>query len=174
MAEFESRAKGRSAVMVGLDVSQLDAECGILNRRALLAELGSEVSRSRRYGNSLSAILVRFSDCGQPGEGTVVAVESRRRVAQTVNELLRWVDVVGVLEKGQFLVVLPETAAAPARQVQAKIDAALAELGQAAPSIACVTACRGWAEGDTPARMLELLGEDVDRAIAASDGGNAA
>ena len=71
VSAFESRQKGRVATAAGRDPSRLDSKSGILNRQAIVQELSSQVSRSRRYGNDLTLVQVRFgpSAAARPQRG---------------------------------------------------------------------------------------------------------
>ena len=122
---FQERKASRAATISGLEQSRLDAATGALNRRTVLQELNGQISRSRRYGNPLSVALLRFSDCGDLATGRVKNQHSRILVAGCLKEELRWVDSVGAMDDGEFLLLLPETEADAARYVITKLESKL-------------------------------------------------
>ena len=128
LTEFEARQRTRAAVLSGIDAARIELETGVLNRRAVLQELTAQISRSRRYANPLSAMLIRFSDCDDLESAQVEHTSTRAAIAQCVNESLRWVDSVGALTPGELLVVLPETNGASMEQVAQKLEALCAAM----------------------------------------------
>lgn len=154
LSEFESRSRARQAVVAGRDPGRLDELTGMLNRAAILQELSAEGSRSRRYGNALSAVLIRC----RTDQGALTDV-TLRALARSVNEHLRWVDRIGTLGRGEFLIVLPETAEAEALTVWEKIRAALAysrQGGDSAP-IEFTAVVKGWQGDDATEPFLHGL-----------------
>jgi len=125
------------------------ASSGLLARAAIQHRLDSEISRSRRYHNELTAITVH---------GTGADAASRLAgVARVLKEQLRWVDLLGQWSDDTLLVVLPETTLDAAEGLRAKFSALLA--GPDIGGIACgVTA---FVKGDNAERM-------VARALASS------
>ena len=154
ISAFESRARGRAAVMAGIETSRIDDETGLLNRRATLQELNAQVSRSRRYGNPLSLIGVRV-----PAASVGHDLGLRHRVAQHLRESLRWVDSAGTLDSDLLVVVLPETELEAARHVADKLLVTLtADADCAAATALAVT---GWAQPDDVGALLARLREPL-------------
>src|SRR5690606_9852195 len=89
MAQLDARRVPRPAPVAALDATRLDAETGLLNRKTVLQELTSQVSRTRRYGNPLSVVVIRLI-----GVDPETAPSLRRSVAQTLKGSLRWVDLI--------------------------------------------------------------------------------
>ena len=164
ISSFESRQPGRSAVAAGRDPQQLDAESGALDRRAIMQVLGAEISRSRRYGNPLSSLLIRYSDGGEGQLGTIKFTGTRRRVAERLWESLRWVDSLGALSRGEFLVVLPETGRRAAEHVLEKVRASLEalDLEDAHAELAYRLAATERAQEDNAQRLLARLHAELD------------
>jgi GGDEF domain-containing protein len=152
ISSFESRRKARAAVASGLDRTRIDPESGALTRKAVMQELNSQISRSRRYGNPLSGLLVRFSDCGRLDEAEVHDEANRALVAERLREGLRWVDFVGVLAPGEYLVVLPETDVNAAGKVVAKLRESLGNT-----DLATAIAATTWKRDDDAGRLLDRL-----------------
>lgn len=158
ITEFEQRHNLRSLVDTGLDVSRLDKSSGVLNRRTIIQELNAEISRTRRYGNPLSLILLHFplsvTLAGQQSTGML------QTLANVLNGQLRWVDKLGVLDKGEFLVVLPESSLDSAHQTWAKISHALQEMTIRREQMNSdySVAVTAWMNNDTADAMIERLG----------------
>lgn len=152
ISAFQTRGRARAAVVAGIEPSRLDPESGVLNRRAVLQELSTQVSRSRRYGNPLSVLLVRLGG---------VDAAARRRLAGGLRESLRWVDCAGALSVDDFLVVLPETGEVAACHVAEKLRENLAATsGTAAPVLLLGVAT--WHGGED----LQVLLDRVAAALA--------
>lgn len=94
-----------------------DTLTGLPNRRALAQQLELHVSRSRRYHNPLSLVHVELQVQGPDGAGDAAMLA----MARHLRERLRWVDQVARWDERQFLLVLPETAEAEAREVAASL-----------------------------------------------------
>ncbi len=159
VSAFESRQKGRVATAAGRDPSRLDPQSGILNRQAIVQELSSHVSRSRRYGNDLSLVQIRFS----PGGGAEASEEwqdtARRRIAECLKEVLRWADFTGALSPVEVVVILPECGIDAAHGVIKKVQSTLADESrfQGDDKIHAEFAATTWDIGDDPHGMLQTL-----------------
>jgi len=100
-----------------------DPVTGMLNRRALFQNLEQQTSRSRRYGNSLSVMIMRIANLldyirhhgNENGDKLLLAV------SQTLNDQMRWADVIGRLDKTEFLFILPETSEEVTQELRDKI-----------------------------------------------------
>ena len=118
ISDLQRRQNMRLAVSSGIENSRMDPETGVLNRRTIIQELNTEISRSRRYENPLSAILIQYSTSTALDDKNAV---SEQTVASGITSALRWVDIIGCLSKGCFLVVLPESTISGAEQAWNKI-----------------------------------------------------
>ncbi len=163
VSAFESRWKGRAATAAGRDPSRLDPHSGILNRQAIVQELSSQTSRSRRYGNDLSLVQIRFS----PESGTEASEDwqntARRRIAECLKEALRWADFIGALSPVEVLVILPECGIGAAHGVIKKVESALADESrfQGDDKIHAEFAATTWDIGDDPHGMLQTLQREL-------------
>jgi diguanylate cyclase (GGDEF)-like protein len=88
-----------------------DPVTGMLNRRALFQNLEQQASRSRRYGNTVSVMIMRIANLLDyiRHYGNENADKLLLSVSQTLNDQMRWADVIGRLDKTEFLFILPET-----------------------------------------------------------------
>jgi hypothetical protein len=96
------------------------AASGVLARAAIQHRLDSEISRSRRYQNELTCIAVH---CAGPD------AEARAAgVARLLKEQLRWVDLLGPVERrhpaGGVARNRPRRRPGPARQARRAVDRA--------------------------------------------------
>ena len=114
------------------DPSKLDPSTGLLNSATMQQELISQVSRSRRYHNPLSVVLIRLQDTTSHSEAVAAIQKQRlsRGIARMLKEKLRWVDVVGCWDKDAFMLILPETALESASKLVRKIDSYITRLKQ--------------------------------------------
>ncbi|MCH9699699.1 MAG: diguanylate cyclase [Gammaproteobacteria bacterium] len=157
---------GNQQMYVFHDVSQLqkledqvrqftpkDSNTGLYNRRIILENLDSQVTRSRRYGNPLA--LLRLSISGNEAD-TAIRMKS---VAEQLKDRLRWADCLGTLDESTILIILPETCLEEAKELAAKLvnDRAIASDG-------CTIqfGITAWQKGDDPARMLKNIEENQD------------
>ena len=138
-----------------------DPATALPNRRALLQGLDPHVSRSRRYENPLSVVLLKIVDLQQldtehgagSGEQAVIAL------SQVLKDQLRWVDMAGRMDADEFLVILPETPEPAALDLTSKLRARIATLQVAgsdgrvmALEVRCSTV--GWGKGDDVNKLL--------------------
>lgn len=163
VSAFENRQKDRVATAAGRNASRLDPKSGILNRQAIVQELSSQVSRSRRYGNDLTLVQIRFGPVSASEPTQEWNDTARRRVAECLKEALRWADFVGALSASEILVILPECGIEAAYGVIRKVQAALADNPTFAgdDKIDAVFAATTWDIGDDPHGMLQGLHREL-------------
>lgn len=87
----------------------IDEATGMPNKIALFKSLEPQISRSRRYGNLLSIVIMRVNDLEQLDE--TQSANLLLPISQLLNDQVRWADIVGKLNDNDFLLVLPETGA---------------------------------------------------------------
>lgn len=85
----------------------IDEVTGMPNKVTLLQSLESQISRSRRYNNLLSIVILRINHLDQLDE--MQAANLLLPISQMLNDQVRWADIVGKLSDTDFLLVLPET-----------------------------------------------------------------
>lgn len=90
------------------EVLAIDEVTGMPNKVALFQSLEPQISRSRRYNNLLSIIIMRVNHLKEL-DSTQTA-KLLIPISQMLNDQVRWADIVGKLSDSDFLLVLPETA----------------------------------------------------------------
>lgn len=85
----------------------LDEVTGMPNKVALYQSLEPQISRSRRYNNLLSIVILRVNNLNQLDNAQTTSL--LLPVSQMLNDQVRWADIVGKLNHTDFLLVLPET-----------------------------------------------------------------
>lgn len=100
-----------------------DPVTGLLNRRTLFQNLEQQASRSRRYGNTLSVMILRIANLLEyiRHYGNENADNLLLNVSQTLNDQMRWADVIGRLDKTEFLFILPETSEQVTQELREKL-----------------------------------------------------
>ena len=87
----------------------IDLVTGMPNKKALFQSLEPQVSRSRRYDNLLSVVIMHVNHLDQLDE--TQNKDLLIPISQMLNDQVRWADIVGRLNDSDFLLVLPETSA---------------------------------------------------------------
>ncbi|MDH5600090.1 MAG: diguanylate cyclase [Gammaproteobacteria bacterium] len=98
----------------------IDEITGMPNKVALFQSLEPAISRSRRYNNLLSIVILRMDNIEQLDE-----LQNARlmiEISHLLNDKVRWADTVGKLSKTDFLMVLPETAGDDAQMLINKLS----------------------------------------------------
>lgn len=85
----------------------VDEVTGMPNKVALFQSLEPQISRSRRYNNLLSIMIMRVNDFDHLDN--TQAASLLLPISQMLNDQVRWADIVGKLNESDFLFVLPET-----------------------------------------------------------------
>jgi diguanylate cyclase (GGDEF)-like protein len=134
----EAKSNLESANQQLYETSISDELTGLLNRRGFEAELWREISRTRRYGGNICAILI---DCDEfkainTRFGHAGGDEALKHIANIIEKSTRTTDVVSRIGGDEFLVLLPETRQAEGEIVAEKIRMHVSEsqaLTQAGP-----------------------------------------
>lgn len=149
----------------------VDAISGLLNDLAIQRGLEPLLSRSRRYQNPLAVVtmdIINFDEintaAGQVGIDKIIVA-----VSQLLRDQMRWADLVGRLDSGQFVFVLPETDKAAAVALANKLATQLNLLTVTVDDQLSVQpqACFGvseWEKGDDSRLLLERSNAAVQTA----------
>jgi GGDEF domain-containing protein len=132
-----------------------DAETGLLNEKAILHALESQVTRSRRYGNPLSAIRLAFKPPMDEGEHHITLAA----IGQEFKVQLRWADQIGRLGLSTFLLVLPETNLDDARALADKLESDRVALASRAEGWKIQLSVDSWKKGDDARKLLNRLAQ---------------
>lgn len=104
------------------DLKLTDELTGMPNRRAIAQALDLHVSRSRRYRNPLSVVLVSVDLQKLASVRPLSTDPTMLAVSRFLRDRLRWVDQIGRWDDDLFLLVLPETTEEHARGLLDKIS----------------------------------------------------
>jgi len=134
---------------------------GLLNQHGITMGLEPLVSRSRRYENPLSIITMSVTNLDniQKTTGQVGADKMILAISQLLRDQLRWADLVGRMDTGDFVFVLPETDQNAAIALANKIAGKFTDLNIPVDDQKCnkPEACFGiasWSKGDDSAQLL--------------------
>jgi diguanylate cyclase (GGDEF)-like protein len=111
-------------------ISITDGLTGLLNRKHTLELLGKEISRSRRYGHPISALMLdidyfkNVNDTYGHQTGDVVM----RRLADLFCKVVRENDLVGRYGGEEFLILLPDSDAQSGARTAERIRKKIEEL----------------------------------------------
>ena len=135
-----------------------DPVTGMLNELSMIQTLNLEVSRSRRYNNPLSLILMNVDY-----QTHAVAPEEKEQIRLMISQLLkdqmRWADIVGHLENIDFVLLLPETDAESAKILVQKLKN---NINNAAPDTIDISyGISQWSKGDDVQLFLEYAAKDL-------------
>ncbi|MEJ2140885.1 MAG: diguanylate cyclase [Gammaproteobacteria bacterium] len=111
------------------DLRAIDEETGLPNKKALFQSLEPQVSRSRRYNNPLSVIIMRITNLDSiqnkfAKDTSKILIE----ISHMLNDQMRWADIIGRLNDSDFLMVLPETHDDDANGIAEKVRARIEKL----------------------------------------------
>jgi two-component system cell cycle response regulator len=153
-----------------------DALTGLLNRRAILSQLGGTISGARRHGHPLSVAMVDLDNFKAINDehGHAAGDEVLVAAVRAMRAHLRAEDQLGRLGGEEFLVVLPETDEHAATRVAEKLREEVAGARGPVP-VTCSVGVATW-DGETPEQLLRRADEALyaakdagrDRVIAAT------
>jgi len=103
--------------------AKTDPLTGLANRRGLEEALARETDRARRYGSSLSVLLIDVDQLKDINDryGHAAGDAALQNLAAILLETVRSVDVPGRWGGDEFLVVLPDTSAAHAERLAVRL-----------------------------------------------------
>ena len=131
VSEQESLRQGRTLLAEQLEQhATVEPISGLLNERAISAELESLVTRSRRYNNPLTVVTMEITTLDTIAEniGQVAIDKIIVSVSQLLRDQMRWADLLGRLDSGHFIFILPEIERDDAEALAKKIISRLRKL----------------------------------------------
>jgi diguanylate cyclase (GGDEF)-like protein len=127
-----------------------DAVTGLPNRRALMLALEPQVSRCRRYLGQMSVVLMGLDSAGSADNNL-----QRLAISRLLKDQLRWADLIGCGEAGEFIMILPETGEEDALKLVQKLSVQVAQLpGADGASISASFGVTAWRKNDDANALL--------------------
>ena len=149
------------------NITTTDSLTGLLNKRSLMQELEPQVSRSRRYNNPLSVIILRVDDFTTKTHNvTPVTDQILTAVSFYLRDQMRWVDLVGRTGDNEFTLVLPETGEEDTKKLASKIESRLQNLSlpdspEVMISVNATYGLASWQKGDDTTILLKKARECI-------------
>ncbi len=136
----------------------IDEVTGMPNKVALFQSLEPQISRSRRYNNLLSIVIMQVNDIEQLDETQTANL--LLPISQMLNDQVRWADIVGKLSNSDFLLVLPETSGDACKNISENLNERLNALPvpEGLPDNFKVSASFGyseWSKGDDLTLLMQ-------------------
>ncbi len=129
---------------------------GLLNKKAILAALDVQVSRSRRYQNPLSIVKLTIS----PQHSGHCDEKQLRAISNLLKDRLRWADQIGYFDEDTFLIILPETTLDDAHNLIEKLSSTEENPMADWKKLTSAFAFEEWRTGDDPRKLLKRLKEN--------------
>ena len=165
-AAFVAFAYVVAALRRGLDreaaLARTDPLTGLANLRAFYELADAEIARARRYTHPFTAIYVDLNGFKAINDrlGHTAGDGVLRAVARGIRDSVRVTDLVARVGGDEFVILLPETSAAPARLVIQKLQDVLARTPL--PDDAALSPSMGVATYFTPPPTVDALVQTAD------------
>ena len=136
-----------------------DPVTGMLSHHSMFQTLSSEVSRSRRYNNPLSLILMNIHYHGDSEQSQEQQEQIRLMISQLLKDQMRWADIVGHLDGYDFVLLLPETVYESAEVLVNKLKDRLQSV--AADKIDISYGISQWQKGDDVRLFITRAADNI-------------
>ena len=133
------------------DLSLKHPVTGLLTHRAMMLVLEPQVSRSRRYSNPLSIALLHLDIDDRNHSPS----EALRLTGRLLKDQLRWADMIGHDQQGNFMMILPETTGEAASSLAEKISQQVHDIPGINHSHVGITE---WRKGDSTSSLMKRVG----------------
>lgn len=149
------------------ELNPIDSVTGMPNRRALFQSLEQQSSRSRRYGNTLSVMILRLSNFSElvRSAGKDEADKELLKISQALNDQMRWADTIGRVDANEFLFILPETEEQVTQELCEKIKEHLQSIASdntANISLSTEFGMSQWRKGDDVGMLMQRARENLE------------
>jgi len=140
--------------------STSDTLTGLLNKRSLLQSLEPQVSRSRRYNNPLTLIVMQVTDFNTHDDSTKPSTDQAlSAISFYLRDQMRWVDLVGRTGDSEFTLILPETNIGDATVLVDKINQRMSNLSlpeapEVSISVEAEFGIAEWQKGDDTSILI--------------------
>lgn len=147
--------------------STADTLTGLLNKRSLLQSLEPQVSRSRRYNNPLTLIVMQIDSFEvHADDAKPVIDQALTAVSFYLRDQMRWVDLVGRTADNEFTLILPETRIGDANVLVEKINNRLNKLSlpdtpEVTISVEAKFGIAEWEKGDDTSLLLRKAKDNL-------------
>lgn len=144
------------------ELATVDPKTGLYTPRALMQNLEPLVSRSRRYSNPLSIVVMSVAGLAEydhlpqgPGAQQVLLA-----VGHLLKDQLRWADIISRSSNHEFVMVLPETSTEATQKLIDKIRSRLGSLAvpegqEKGYAIDARFGVASWQKGDDAQQLLQ-------------------
>ena len=124
-----------------------------------MKKLSLHVSRSRRYFNPLSVIMLRVAPAPEVDSDSI-----NHAIAMILRDKLRWVDDVGHWSMSDFLLILPETGEEAANKLARKIKFQLNrfKLPENHKKIPTFIAVSSWRKSEDESSLLKRVSDKLN------------
>jgi diguanylate cyclase (GGDEF)-like protein len=103
--------KGRSAYLTAINQATSDSLTNLMNRRAFIAEVDSEIARQKRYGGIFSLAIIDLDDFKSLNDsmGHTAGDEALRLTSEILQTSTRESDSIGRIGGDEFAILMPNT-----------------------------------------------------------------